>query len=72
MPSDIFHKLAAARESFGESTRDAFGVSLVRDVFDPLLSEVQGFEQLSEEADAGLRQVQETLDEARSLGGDGA
>lgn len=72
MPNDISYKLAAARESFCESVRDAFGTSLLRDVFDPLLSEVQGFVQLSEKADAGLRQVQALLDEARSLGGDGA
>jgi hypothetical protein len=69
MPNDLLYSLMAARDAFREGVRDQFGNSILNEVFEPMLTEVRGLIQASDEADSGLREVNALLNEARSITG---
>ena len=48
MFDDIFNATCRQMDLFGEMARDEFGRSIVADVFEPLLREIDGLRQMNE------------------------
>lgn len=65
---DIAAFLASARDRMDETIRDGFGSSFIADVFEPLLSDVNGLASLGDEAEDSLNAVDRVIAEARSFG----
>lgn len=69
--TDTLSMVTIGRDRLTERVQDAFGASLVAEVFDPMIFQSSGLLALAEEAEETMQQIDEILDEARSIGGNG-
>ena len=65
---DIAALLKSTRDRVGEIVRDRFGDSFIAEVFDPMLSEVNGLASLGEEVELSMAAADRVIAEARSFG----
>lgn len=71
MVSDIKRLSSGSMEKFSQCVTDEFGLSIMRDVFEPVVSEIYGLEQMSENTAVGLNEINQQLDNLRSINFEG-
>lgn len=67
MFDDVFGMAMRSTESFRFGVRDSFGATLIADVLDPILKEIDSLRILNEEFHQQSVNIDRVLDEARSI-----
>ena len=68
MFEDIRNLAAESMNAFSEGVRDEFGMSILRDVFEPLLTEIAGLIQMNENMEKAIKEINQLNEELRSIG----
>lgn len=68
MLDDLFSLTSQQMEGFSETIRDEFGQSIVVDVFEPILQEIAGLQQLNESFQSEICKIDQLTEELRSIG----
>jgi hypothetical protein len=64
---DVFGMAMRSTESFRLGVRDSFGATLIADVLDPILKEINSLRILNEEFQNQSAHIDRALEEARSI-----
>ena len=67
MFEDIRNLVTENMNSFNESVRDEFGMSILRDVFEPMLSEITGLIQMCEYMESTVKEIDQLTQELQAI-----
>lgn len=67
MFDDVFGMATLCAENFREGVRDSFGASMIADVLDPILKEIDALRDFNEEFEQKSLNVDRLLNEARTI-----
>lgn len=68
MFADLFSLTWQHMDKFSETVKDQFGQSIISDVFEPMLREISGLQQLEELFQARAAEIDQLTGELRSIG----
>lgn len=68
MFDDIYNLTSREMGLFSDSVNDEFGQSIITGVFEPILHEINGLQQLDELFQNRVTEIQQLTDELRSIG----
>ena len=64
---DVFGMAMLCAENFRDGVRDSFGASMIADVLDPILKEIDSLRQFNEEFGRQALNIDRVLEEARTI-----
>ena len=64
---DVFGMMSLCTENFRGGVRDSFGASIITDVLEPILMEIDSLRAFSEEFQRHALRIDQVLEEARSI-----
>ncbi len=67
MFDDVFGMATLCTENFRDGVRDSFGASIVADVLDPILKEIDSLRVFNEEFQRQAFNIDRTLEDARTI-----
>ena len=67
MFDDVFGMATLCAENFRDGVRDSFGASMIADVLDPLLKEIDSLRHFNEEFQRQALNIDRVMEEARSI-----
>lgn len=67
MFDDILRTAALGTENFRDGVRDSFGASIIADVLDPILKEIDSLRHFHEEFQQQALNIDRVLEEGRSI-----
>ena len=68
MFDDLFSLTSQQMGKFSDTVKDQFGQSIILDVFEPLLKEISGLQQMEELFHARAIEIDQLIGEIRSIG----
>lgn len=68
MFDDLFHLTSQQMGKFSDTVRDEFGQSIISDVFEPLLQDISGLQQMGEFFHTRAAEIDQLTGELRSIG----
>jgi len=68
MFDDLFNVTSQQMGKFSDTVRDEFGQSIVSDVFEPLLQEISGLQQMGEMFQTRASEIDQLTEELQSIG----
>lgn len=68
MFDDLFNVTSQQMGKFSDTVRDQFGQSIVSDVFEPLLQDISGLQQMGELFQARAAEIDQLTGELQSIG----
>jgi hypothetical protein len=68
MFDDLFSLTSQHMGKFSDTVRDQFGQSIISDVFEPLLQEISGLQQMGELFQARVAEIAQLTVELKSIG----
>ncbi len=68
MFADLFGLTSQQMGKFSDTVRDQFGQSIVSDVFEPILQDISGLQQLGEFYQARVMEINQLTVELKSIG----
>ena len=68
MFDDLFNVTSQQMGKFSDTVRDEFGQSIVSDVFEPLLQDISGLQQMGELFQARAAEIDQLTRELQSIG----
>jgi len=68
MFEDIRNSAAGSMNAFSEGVRDEFGMSILRDVFEPMLAEIAGLIQMNENMEKAISEINQVTEDLQSIG----
>lgn len=71
MFADLFGFTSQHMGKFSDTVRDQFGQSIVSDVFEPMLQDISGLQQVEELFQTRAAEIDHLTDELRSIGSAG-
>ena len=67
MFNDLFNVTLQHMDKFSDTVRDPFGQSIILDVFEPLLQEISGLQQMEEFFQTRVAEINQLTGELRSI-----
>jgi len=67
MFDDVFRAAALCSENFRDGVRDSFGASMIADVLDPTLKEIDSLRHFNEEFQRQASNIDRAMEEARTF-----
>ena len=67
MFDDVFGMATLSAENFRDGVRDSFGASMIADVLDPILKEIDSLRHFNEEFQRQALNIDRVMEEARSI-----
>ena len=67
MFDDVFGMATLCAENFRDGVRDSFGASMIADVLDPILKEIDSLRDFNEEFQRQARNIDRVLEDARTI-----
>lgn len=67
MFDDVFGMATLCSENFRDVARDSFGASMIADVLDPILKEIDSLRDFNEEFQRQALNIDRVLEEARTI-----
>lgn len=67
MFDDVFKMVEQCAETFRDGVRDEFGASIIADVLDPIRNQIGHLRSLHEEVQSHSLNIEQVLDDARSI-----
>lgn len=71
MFADLLGLTSQHMGKFSDTVRDQFGQSIISDVFEPMLQDISGLQQVEELFQTRSAEIDQITDELRSIGGTG-
>ena len=68
MFDDLFNVTSQQMGKFSDTVRDQFGQSIISDVFEPLLQDISGLQQMGELFQARAAEIDQLTGELQSIG----
>lgn len=68
MFDDLFNVTSQQMGKFSDTVRDEFGQSIVSDVFEPLLQDISGLQQMGENFQTRAAEIDQLIEELQSIG----
>lgn len=68
MFDDLFNLTSQQMGKFSDTVRDQFGQSIISDVFEPLLQDISGLQQMGELFQARAAEIDQLTGELQSIG----
>lgn len=68
MFDDLFNLTSQQMGKFSDTVRDEFGQSIISDVFEPLLQEISGLQQMGELFQTSVAEIDQLTGELQSIG----
>ena len=68
MFDDVFNVTSQQLEKFSDTIRDEFGQSIISDVFEPLLQDISGLQEMGELFQARAAELDQLTGELQSIG----
>lgn len=67
MFDDVFGMATLCAENFRDGVRDSFGASMIADVLDPILKEIDSLRHFNEEFQRQALNIDRVMEEARTI-----
>jgi hypothetical protein len=71
MFADLFGLTSQHMDKFSDTVRDQFGQSIISDIFEPMLQDISGLQQVEELFQTRSAEIDHITDELRSIGSTG-
>ena len=68
MFDDLFNVTSQQMGKFSDTVRDEFGQSIISDVFEPLLHDISGLQQMEELFQTRAAEIEQLTEELQSIG----
>lgn len=68
MFKDVFNLTSRHKNLFDDTVRDAFGRSIVTDVFEPMIQNIEHLQRLDDSCGIRIAEIDQLLVEIRSMG----
>lgn len=67
MFDDIYRETELSAENFRDGVRDSFGASMIADILDPIIKEIDSLRHFDEDSQRQALNIDRLLEEARSI-----